>query len=405
MRTRAASPLLLVLAAALAACSEGSARAGAVAVRDSADVRIVESAAPAWREGEGWTVSAEPLVDVGVADGDPAYQFGDVASAVRLSDGRIVVADRQASHLRWFDAGGRHLLTAGRSGGGPGEFLGLARLFRLAGDSVGAWDLRSRRFSVFGPDGAFVRAQTLEPGGDVRLLQVDGVFEDGSLAAMPLAGLARLQGPAGARDTVPILRFPADGGAPETLGRFAGRQSVSVRGTENGGWMATGGVPFGLETFRAARGDQLYVADSERFAVEVYGADGGLRRVIRAPREPEPLTPEEVQRYRDEQLANAGTGEERNMSERLLEATPFPRTKSAFADMRVDGEGAVWLREHAIGSDGPGRWTVFDPEGALLGTVETPAGLRVLEIGGDYLLGVWRDELDVEHVRLYRLDK
>jgi hypothetical protein len=37
--------------------------------------------------------------------------------------------------------------------------------------------------------------------------------------------------------------------------------------------------------------------------------------------------------------------------------------------------------------------------------VELPAGLRVLEIGGDYVLGVWNDELDVQHVRLHRLDR
>lgn len=403
-----ASPRRLAAAAALlpllAACG-GDARAAGPVVRDSLGVAIVESAAPAWREGEAWRVSAEPVLDVGVADGDPAYQFGGVAGAVRLGDGRIVVADRQAGQLRWFDAAGRHLRTAGGSGGGPGEFATLHAVVRLPGDSVAAWDLRASRLSVFSPEGVFVRALTLRPPEGAMLLQVDGAFADGSLLAAPWGSLVMRAGASAARDTAPVLRYAADGSAADTLGRFPGASIVTVTGPENGGWAMRSAVPFGPETHHAAHGDLLFVADSERYEVAVYGADGALRRRIRAPRPPEPLTAEEVRRYRDEQLAASGAGDERSATERLLEATPFPRTKSAFADMRVDAEGAVWLREHAIGSGAPGRWTVFGADGALLGTVQTPAGLRVLEIGRDHLLGIWRDELDVEHVRLYRLER
>jgi hypothetical protein len=137
---RASTPARLAALAALpllAACG-GEAGAAAPVVRDSAGVRIVENARPAWGEGEGWRSSPEPLVDVGLAEGDAAYQFGRVAGALRLDDGRIVVADGQANELRWFDAAGRHLKTAGRKGGGPGEFDGLHALLRLPGDSVAA---------------------------------------------------------------------------------------------------------------------------------------------------------------------------------------------------------------------------------------------------------------------------
>jgi hypothetical protein len=388
-----------------AACGGDARAAGGPVVRDSAGVQIVENTAPAWRDGEGWTVAAEPTVDIGVADGAPEYQFGQVAGAVRLSDGRIVVADGQAKHLRFFDGAGVHLRTVGRNGGGPGEFQSLSRVLRLRGDTVGAWDSRSDRFSVFDPRGEFVRARTLRAGEGRILSQADGAFADGSLLMSPFMSLSFRPGTQVSRDTFALLRYPADRDAADTLGRFAGSQVVSVVGPEDGGWAVRSTVPFGPETFRTPRGDLVYVADSERFAVAVYGTDGTLRRVLRAAREPEALTPEEVARYKEEQLGRTEAGEDRAMTERLLAATPFPQTKSAFTAMVVDAEGAVWLREHATSEDGPGRWTVFDTEGALLGTVETPAGVRVLEIGGDYLLGVWADDLDVQHVRLYRLDK
>ena len=40
-------------------------------------------------------------------------------------------------------------------------------------------------------------------------------------------------------------------------------------------------------------------------------------------------------------------------------------------------------------------WTVFNPEGHILGFVETPAGLDIYEIGEDYILGLATDDLGV----------
>jgi len=48
---------------------------------------------------------------------------------------------------------------------------------------------------------------------------------------------------------------------------------------------------------------------------------------------------------------------------------------------------------------------VFDPGGRWLGEMTLPEGFRVFEIGKDYALGVYRDELGIEHVRMYGLVK
>jgi hypothetical protein len=48
---------------------------------------------------------------------------------------------------------------------------------------------------------------------------------------------------------------------------------------------------------------------------------------------------------------------------------------------------------------------VFDRDGRYLGTVETPAGFYVHQIGADFVLGRWLDELDVEYVSMHRLEK
>ena len=106
----------------------GEAETPAVQVRDSAGVEIVESTGPSWQGGEGWRVDPDPLLRLGVVDGDPAYQFSGIAGLARLEDGTVVVADEGSQEVRFFDAGGKVVAVVGGGGGGPGEFTGLAGL-------------------------------------------------------------------------------------------------------------------------------------------------------------------------------------------------------------------------------------------------------------------------------------
>jgi len=50
-------------------------------------------------------------------------------------------------------------------------------------------------------------------------------------------------------------------------------------------------------------------------------------------------------------------------------------------------------------------WTVFDPEGRVLGFVETPKGLDILQIGEDFILGRFEDEFEVENVQVWCLER
>ena len=70
--------------------------------------------------------------------------------------------------------------------------------------------------------------------------------------------------------------------------------------------------------------------------------------------------------------------------------------------MGSDG-GNIWDAEYH-GREEPRQWNVYDPSGRYLGKVTTPARFAVAEIGEDYVLGGWRDEDDVDHIRMYRLE-
>ncbi len=86
---------------------------------------------------------------------------------------------------------------------------------------------------------------------------------------------------------------------------------------------------------------------------------------------------------------------------------PVAETFPAFAQVAADALGHLWVREYDLPGEERANplWTVFDPDGRVLGLVETPPGLRVHEIGEDHILGRATDSLGVEYVQMWRLHR
>src|SRR5688572_2835117 len=88
----------------VAACTDGGIGSGP-SRRDSAGVEIVENrGAPAWTSATAWTVADTPSVSIGGNESDSTALFSRVQNAVRLGDGRIVVANGGTRELRFYDA-------------------------------------------------------------------------------------------------------------------------------------------------------------------------------------------------------------------------------------------------------------------------------------------------------------
>jgi len=69
----------------------------------------------------------------------------------------------------------------------------------------------------------------------------------------------------------------------------------------------------------------------------------------------------------------------------------------------VDKVGNLWVQRYQPPGEELNTWDIYNSTGHLVGWAEAPARLRVTEIGKDYIMGVWKDELDLEYVRLYSL--
>ena len=383
--------------ALLAGCGSGAPDAGSTRGPDRDSVRTVEHGGP--DTSRIWTFGGDPLVDVG--DGDSLAQ---VAGAVRLGD-RLVVADAGAHQLRFYDLAGKLLRTTGREGDGPGEFRHLAWAGPLPGDSVGAWDARLRRLSVYSRDGDLGRAAEFGIKGFFPAVQ--GVFADGSLLiASQTGGVRAPASGAGAwRDTAVFVRMSSTGEVRDTLGRFPGpEQYASPAGARAAA--RTYGLPFGRETFAAVHHDRAFVATGDGFEVTAYDQSGRSQSRLRVRVDPRPVSSADVRAYRAEVLENLGASDAPEWA-KALEAAPYPRQMPALAGLAASAVGDVWVHEyHPPGApEGESRWAVFDAGWRPVAIVRGPARFQLFQIGPDWVLGRQVSANGVEHVLVYPLIK
>jgi len=89
------------------------------------------------------------------------------------------------------------------------------------------------------------------------------------------------------------------------------------------------------------------------------------------------------------------------------EAAVASENKPAIQDLRVDGLGNLWVTHwRPMWEEGALQtFSVFGPDGVWLGDLTAPPGIKLTDIGDDYVLVTWTDETEIPYVRLFPLIK
>ena len=373
-------------------------------VTDSTGLRVVSDTAPSWGTASPWTVADVPTLDLG----DPEQPLLGVPTVVRLSDGRLVVANGATQTILYFDAKGTPLTTVGGRGVEPGQFHGLGWIGRATADSVVAYDFIARRFALFDTKGKFVRTADLKPADPTVATEPIATYPDGSVLFRLGSAQSPFPGEPGTviRDSATYMRFTLDGLPVAAMGRFPQGETFGVRVRPKEAPVPFP-VPFGLATVAALRADTTLIGTGASFEVASFGPDGAPVSLLRAAIPRAPVTPEDRTEFTAAAITRLKTGTKTLKTTldsslvRSLEKAPFPALKPAFSRLLVDRTGALWVLMPGAAN----VWTVFAPDGTWLGAVTTPEGLRVDEIGADYVLGVWRQRHGQERVRSYPLTR
>lgn len=388
---------MLAAAALAASCSEPPIASRSTA-RDSAGVRIVDNARPVWGPSTGWRIGANPVLDLGGPDSGPEYQFEQISHVAVHGNGTIAVADMAAREVHFFDPSGKPLAVRGGPGKGPGEFDFLWGLAVL-GNRAYAYDPRSARLTVFDSVGTYLEIVTLdEPEGYRPMFEYYLVGARASdLVFSPRVFTPGFgEGVSAYRDSSPNLAFSPSGGFKEEVAEPSGADMfVGPQGGSS--------VPFSTISLIAVDEDRVFMSQGKGFEVRVYSDSGPPSAIYRRSHTPRPVTDEDLQNAIAAHLRMAGAASPRDPRFegfiRMMESAPLPPFMPSMDRLLVDELGFLWCREyHPPYEEDPTQWTVFSPGGDWLGELTFPAGFSVGVIGPDYVLGVFVDPLDVQHI-------
>lgn len=396
--------VLLMATVTLAACAAtDSVEQAPYTLIDSAGIQIVESRRPLWSEGEGWVLDSVPLLEVAL---DELYR---VRGAYLLPDRRLVVANGGSLQIIIFDPDGRPVRRLGGPGSGPGEFRDFTRVRRSSDGGLMIFDFTNGRVTRLHPDSAQPRVEPLPelPGGHVGL--PEDVFGDGGLLVTPAGGPPTGNGLT--RRQRALWRIAPDGN-PTQLAEFAELEMYFFDRVPRP--IAFREPFFGVTAYYTAGQDRLIWGDTERFVLYEHALDGRLTRLLRLRQPTRSYGPADV-RVLTDRVVSAHRNEEARPALRAV-LSELPRegsvpmwgwpdyARSYGPALIMDDDGVLWVAEYHMPSDDHQHTrTVIASNGAWLGTVPFPSRFSPWHIGHDFIVGIARDEFDVESIRVYRL--
>ncbi|MDE2793504.1 MAG: 6-bladed beta-propeller [Gemmatimonadota bacterium] len=393
------SPFPSILAATLAvACAQGDSTTGIGDHTTTFDtvggiIHVTNAGTPPeWR--------LAPVVSIGptsVTEQETPEEFGHVSSAALGPEGTVFVADAANREIRVFGLDGTHLRTFGRQGEGPGEFQSIYSI-AWVGDRLLTFDPPLGRIGEFSAEGEWLGQRRTTAGwtGSSALLRFypvgpNEVFRYALGPDLESLWVGHHSG-GDTGDTLPRLR-------PRTEDLPGATPGITCEWEGGFGYYPhTVGAKF---VQHPGSGGVVYSAWGYFYRIAVTTVGGDTLRVIERDLPAEPVPDEEW---------DAGSADFEDLRERRPEASCNPRSytrpdrRPFIEELFIAPDGKLWVDViRAAGN----RWEFFDAEGRLLGSVPAvPYKERTVPVfRGNYLVTIRRDDLDLDHVDVWRLER
>lgn len=405
MRLRRWMKAGVVATLAMTACDGSEAQDSALPiVQDSAGILIKEYEAES--SAQAWRLSAEPVLSVGAGDASPELELYQVRDA-RWLDSSLLIANSGSSEVIVVDPRGTVRARFGSDGEGPGEFRALFQVEVVPPDSILAFDVRLDRFQMFDRDGELVRTFNLEPASDTAISSLPiGLLTERQLIARGL----RRSGTGS--DASGVVRGTFDVFTYDLTGRSLGRATTVPAWEAFNPPSRPGGVrylntpiPFGASTLLGVLPDQVVVGAQGQNEIRLLHRDGRTRLIIRGASVPGTRITESDAATIKREIVQGSPAPMQADLEAVYSEMSLPERRPAIRGLTVGQDGTIWVSGWPADSATAVPFRVFNGEGDLIATAHVPEALRIEEVDDRRVMGVWKDDLGVESVRVYALAK
>jgi hypothetical protein len=164
-------------------------------------------------------------------------------------------------------------------------------------------------------------------------------------------------------------------------------------------------VPFDVAPSAAIGRDRLFVTEGEEAEIRAFDSFGTLREIMRISQPPQEVPQAAFARAVEDEVGRAGDPSAAAELRRRYAGMPRPEVMPVFQGLHVDSEDYLWLEIFQPDNSRDPEWVIIDPSGNVVGRISTTRGLAIMQIGQAFVLGLKRDQDDIEHVVRYRLTR
>ena len=161
--------------------------------------------------------------------------------------------------------------------------------------------------------------------------------------------------------------------------------------------------PASPEYHEAIGRDRIALGSSERPEIDVFALTGSKLYSLQLSTNPPRIS--RAMRDRLRRQAHQSSAAPAVLIDRVWSDVPIPERLPFFSGLLVDEEGQTWVRDpKLLRSDSP-PWQIYDRTGAHVARLQLPAGFVPMWSDGIVVVGVWKDDLEVEYIRAYTIER
>jgi hypothetical protein len=381
---------------------EALAKEMAAAQKSDEVITVSNPKTPVYKKRTKMRMVFEEELSIGVAEGDENYMFGGRVYFKTDDEGNFYVVDWDRKRIQKYDPQGKYLLTMGRKGQGPGEFINIWDPKFDKDKNLYVMDIANHRVSFFNEEGKFVKqikvpadfhvlginsrgfyfasqSKQVEEAAMAKWISVYGIFDE------KLKSIAEIH-----RGTIE-LKNPSGGGAKSRAQFLADI--------------------FGADAFKPniihffAENDFIYFGYPVKYEISVYSPHGKLARVIQ--REFNPIRVTEKHKkdfvsFLENEYFRVGVREPEDIKKQVYQLIEYPKYIPAYKQFTLMENGWLAVVVDSIEND----YTlidIFDEEGKYIAhfSATIPVENLFFKNGKAYALAT---ENDYKFVKRYKFE-